>query len=74
MLRKVRTDKKQHFAEKVSKVESILAADVKEVEKKVVTTETIAENKAGEPNAAKDQGGLSTPSTNKGTWASMFKK
>jgi len=69
-----RTDKKQHFAEKVSKVESILAADIKEVEKKVVTTETVSEKKAAEPTAAKEQGGPSTPGTSKATWASMFKK
>lgn len=32
-----RTDKKQHFSEKVTKVESILAADGTKVEKKVTT-------------------------------------
>jgi len=69
-----RTDKKQHFAEKVSKVESILAADVKSIEKKVVTTETVAENKAAEPGVAKEPQAPLTPGTNKGTWASMFKK
>jgi hypothetical protein len=73
-----RTDKKQHFSEKVSKVESILAADGKSVEKKVMVTETVQKG-AGEPAAAapaaveqrQDQPGIST---HKGTWASMFSK
>lgn len=71
------TDKKQHFTEKVSKVESILAGDVKSVEKKVVTTQTVpgAQAKGAEPGAAKE--GPAPPTgvaANKGTWASMLKK
>jgi hypothetical protein len=54
-----RTDKKQHFSEKVTKVESILAADAKKVQEKVVVAE---------PKSAL------SPVTNKGTWASMLKK
>jgi hypothetical protein len=60
--------------EKVSKVESILAADVKSVEKKIVTTDTVPEEKAAEPAAAKEPQPPLSPATNKGTWASMFKK
>jgi hypothetical protein len=71
-----RTDKKQHFSEKVSKVESILAADGKSVEKKVLVTETI-QKKDGEPAAPKEQQEQQeplNPSTHTGTWASMFRK
>ena len=64
-----RTDKTQHFSEKVSKVESILATDGHTVEKSVVTTEVVPE--AG---AAKEQQQAQGPGTNKGTWASMFRK
>jgi hypothetical protein len=68
-----RTDKKQHFSEKVTKVESILAADGKTDK---VVSEPKAERKAegvkeGEAKATKEP---LTPGTNKGTWASMLKK
>lgn len=66
-----RTDKKQHFSEKVTKVESILAADSQVAEKK---TETPPETKTPEAAAAKPPQLPSSPSMNKGTWASMFKK
>jgi uncharacterized protein YqgV (UPF0045/DUF77 family) len=78
-----RTDKKQHFSEKVTKVESILAADGK-VEKKIVeakpavsdehpkkAAEEAVESKEAKPVEARQP---LTPGTNKGTWASMFKK
>lgn len=78
-----RTDKKQHFSEKVTKVESILAADGK-VEKKIVEAKPAAaaeqpkkeveeavEPKESKPVEAKQP---LSPGTNKGTWASMFKK
>ncbi|KIN07416.1 hypothetical protein OIDMADRAFT_186000 [Oidiodendron maius Zn] len=70
-----RTDKKQHFSEKVSKVESILAADGKSVEKKVFVTETIQKTE-GEAVAAAPQAQPEplNPATHKGTWASMLRK
>jgi len=64
-----RTDKKQHFSEKVTKVESILAADGQAAEKKVVTTERVPET-----GTAKEQQPAQSPRTNNGTWASMFRK
>lgn len=73
-----RTDKEQHFSEKVTKVESILAASesaaqkkqvvsppVAATEKKVDTTDSLSAPAAQKP---------SSPATNQGTWASMFKK
>jgi hypothetical protein len=70
-----RTDKKQHFSEKVAKVESILAADGKAVEKQAVT-EDIPEKKDSQPGSGEshEQKQPLTPGTNKGTWASMLKK
>jgi hypothetical protein len=78
-----RTDKKQHFSEKVTKVESILAADGK-VDKKTVEAKPVASEEqpkkaieeTAEPKEAKpvEVKQPSTPGTNKGTWASMFKK
>jgi len=53
-------------------VESILAADEKNV-KKVVTTETVPAKDAGSA-PAKGQQSSASPETNKGTWASMLKK
>jgi len=68
-----RTDKKQHFSEKVTKVESILAADNKPAEKKAVAQPAAAvEKKEGEAAAAP------APTKPKpliqGTWASIAKK
>jgi hypothetical protein len=77
-----RTDKKQHFAEKVSKVESILAADVTgrgnimKVEQQPID----AEGNSGKVDTVKltpaqEQGKAIEESKepHKGTWASMFK-
>lgn len=70
-----RTDKKQHFSEKVTKVESILAADRKVAEQKVVVAEPKAEKKEESKEAVKEGAkGPLNPATNKGTWASMLKK
>jgi hypothetical protein len=72
-----RTDKKQHFADKVSKVESILAADGKSVEKKVVVTETLRKQDAAagpEQQPEPQSPAQGSPSTHTGTWASMFRK
>jgi hypothetical protein len=65
-----RTDKKQHFSEKVTKVESILAADGTKAEKKVVTVDAPAEGEASNSTQQQSEG----PGANKGTWASMFRK
>jgi hypothetical protein len=78
-----RTDKKQHFSEKVSKVESILAAaEGKSVEKRVLVTETVqkrdgnaaAAGAAAPPAAPKEQQEPRNPATHQGTWASMLRK
>ncbi|TVY51618.1 UPF0045 protein ECM15, partial [Lachnellula cervina] len=85
-----RTDKKQHFSEKVAKVESILAADGKVEEEVVVVkpeeskeVEKVVKPVAEEPKnveVAKDSKPEEqrqqplTPATNQGTWASMFRK
>lgn len=79
-----RTDKKQHFSEKVSKVESILAAtEGKSVEKKVLVTETVqkgdgnaaaAAAAAAPPPAPREQQEPLNPATHHGTWASMLRK
>ncbi|TVY15080.1 UPF0045 protein ECM15 [Lachnellula arida] len=84
-----RTDKKQHFSEKVTKVENILAADGKVEEKVVVVkpeeskevekvVKPVAEEPknvevAKEPKPEEKKQPL-TPATNQGTWASMFRK
>jgi len=71
-----RTDKKQHFSEKVTKVESILAADGKVAEQKFAVAEPKVETKDVEKNE-EVKGGTKeplSPATNKGTWASMLKK
>jgi hypothetical protein len=76
-----RTDKKQNFSEKVTKVESILAADGKTVaamdEKpasvKAGEQKIVGEEGKGEGKGKEQQGQSQGPGTNKGTWASMFK-
>jgi hypothetical protein len=72
-----RTDKKQHFSEKVTKVESILATDNKPTKEEVVAEPAAAverkESESGLAPAQTQQRPL-TPATNQGTWASMFKK
>lgn len=75
-----RTDKKQHFAEKVAKVEEILAADSmaddgvsKNVEKNAVAGEQegqVAKIKEDETSHK----GPSAPTKNTGTWASILRK
>lgn len=57
----------------MSKVESILAADGKSVEKKVVVTETV-QKKDDAAGVAKEEQEPLNPSTHQGTWASMFRK
>jgi hypothetical protein len=76
-----RTDKTQHFSEKVSKVESILAAtEGKSVEKRVLVTETVQKGDAAgaappaAAGAAKEKSEPLNPSTHQGTWASMLRK
>ena len=84
-----RTDKKQHFSEKVTKVESILAADGKAEEKVVVVqpeepkkVEDVVKPAAEAPKKAEvvkeskpeERRQPLTPATNQGTWASMFRK
>jgi hypothetical protein len=71
-----RTDKKQHFSEKVTKVESILAADGK-AEKKIVEVKPDERPKKVEEakeSKTEEQRQPLTPATNQGTWASMFRK
>ena len=75
-----RTDKQQHFAEKVLKVESILAADsnakersVKSVEKRAVATE----KEKDVPQTKEEETAQTVPSASlksTGTWASMLRK
>lgn len=73
----LRTDKVQHFSEKVSKVESLLAADKGAAEKKVGSPPAAPVKKKADaadvPSTPSVQEPLS-PATNQGTWASMFKK
>lgn len=70
----------QHFSEKVSKVESILAAtEGKSVEKRVLVTETVQKGDAGDAapaaaGAVKEKSEPLNPSTHQGTWASMLRK
>jgi len=71
-----RTDKSQHFSEKVSKVEAILASDKssgeKEAEVKKIDAEGNEGHVAGEGNVgARETGKVDAT---KGTWASMFRK
>jgi len=68
-----RTDKTQHFAEKVSKVESILASDSKATATPATEDKLTAVKDNGKEDAPKQQAPMS-PSTNKATWASMFRK
>jgi len=68
-----RIDKKQHFSEKVTKVESILAADNKPAEKKAVAEPAAAvEKKEGEAALAPAQ--IQPKPLTQGTWASIVKK
>lgn len=74
-----RTDKTQHFADKVSKVESILAADlpgknVAKTQKEAVTAESIdAEGNSGKDDTPKLPAQADTKVPFKGTWASILK-
>ena len=75
-----RTDKKQSFADKVAKVEEILAADSVVEERTVKSMEKNTLSAEQEEEVAKMKGKESAekvPSTtpkNTGTWASMLRK
>jgi hypothetical protein len=67
-----RTDKVQHFSEKVSKVESILAADSSSAGAKADVAPTATASAAPATPAEDVKGEQAAPA--KQTWASMFAK